>query len=91
MTLLSESLSQVLENWKLLVSTILVLIVILVGVQTFQAWYRLRHIKGPFLASFSKLWLIRTVSSGNMHWEFQRVCQKYGTHVKLTYSSKMCE
>jgi hypothetical protein len=80
MTLLSELLKSVVENWKLLASSFLVLGAGLIFVRTFYAWYRLRHIKGPFLASFSKLWLIRTVSSGNMHWEYAKVCQKYGTH-----------
>ncbi|KAK3324928.1 cytochrome P450 [Apodospora peruviana] len=28
------------------------------------AWYRLRHFKGPFLASFSYLWLAKTTTSG---------------------------
>lgn len=28
------------------------------------AWYRLRHFPGPFLASFSYLWLARTAASG---------------------------
>jgi hypothetical protein len=79
MSFLSEVLNQVLGNWKLLVLLFLVLSTFLFVLQTFHAWYRLRHIKGPFLASFSKLWLIRAVSSGNMHWEFAKVCQKYGT------------
>lgn len=80
MTVFSGLLAQLFGNWRLLASAFILLGVSLVGVQTFYAWYRLRHIKGPFLASFSKLWLIRTVSSGNMHWEYAKVCQKYGTH-----------
>lgn len=80
MSLLSVFLNHVLENWEPLAFIVLGLAFGLVGVQTFYGWYRLRYIKGPFLASFSKIWLIRAVSGGEMHWEFARVNQKYGTY-----------
>lgn len=75
---MSELFNHVLGNWRLVTSALLVLNVTLVVVQTLYAWYRLRHIKGPLLAGFSKLWLIRAVSGGNMHWEFAKVCEQYG-------------
>ena len=80
MTVLTELLNQFLGNWTQILASSLILGVGLLIAQSIYGWYRLRHIKGPFLAGFSKLWLIRTVSSGNMHWEFAKACQKYGTH-----------
>jgi hypothetical protein len=47
--------------------------------QTFRSWCRLRHIKESFSASLSKWWLIRAFSSGQMHFRFWEVCNKYGT------------
>lgn len=78
MSLLSKSASQVLENWKVFASILLVIGIGIFIAQTFHAWYRLRHVKGPFLASFSKLWLLRAVSGGRMHLDFAEACQKYG-------------
>jgi hypothetical protein len=39
---------------------------------------RLRHFKGPPTTGFSKLWLLRAITKGNMHIDFQKVNQKYG-------------
>lgn len=46
---------------------------------TFYNWYRLRHIKGPWLASVSKSWLVWCTLAGNFHQDFSDVCEKYGT------------
>jgi hypothetical protein len=46
--------------------------------RTFYNWYRLRHIKGPWLASVSKSWLIWRTLAGNFHQDFSDVCEKYG-------------
>ncbi|KAE9376647.1 cytochrome P450 [Stipitochalara longipes BDJ] len=46
--------------------------------QSVYAWYRLRHIKGPWHAGWSQLWLMNSVSSGNMHWKYAKVCEKHG-------------
>ncbi|KAK4452584.1 cytochrome P450 [Podospora aff. communis PSN243] len=43
-----------------------------------RAWYRLRHFKGPFLASFSYLWLARTTLSGRAYKIHHENSQKYG-------------
>lgn len=40
--------------------------------------YRLRHFKGPFVASLSRLWLTRCVAGGTMHLDFLDVNRKYG-------------
>jgi hypothetical protein len=41
-------------------------------------WYRLRHIKGPLWASFSKWWMMRKTMGGQMHLELAHVCDQYG-------------
>ena len=78
MTLYSELLKPGLKNWQPFASFLIVLSISLIIAQYFYTWYHLRHIKGPLLASFSKLWLIRKVSGGRMHLDFQEVCDKYG-------------
>jgi hypothetical protein len=58
------------------------ILVFIVGVylaQTFRSWYRLRHFKGPLIATLSRIWLVRTVSKGRLHLDFYEVNQKYGT------------
>jgi hypothetical protein len=58
-----------------------VTLVALVGVflfRTFRRWYRLRHFKGPLIATLSRIWLARHVAGGRMHLDFQEVNQKYG-------------
>ncbi|KAL5331052.1 hypothetical protein ACEPPN_000581 [Leptodophora sp. 'Broadleaf-Isolate-01'] len=65
------------------ICTLLILGLSLLVVQSFLAWYRLRHVKGPPLAGFSKLWLIRAVSSGNMHWEFANANKRYGSLARI--------
>lgn len=78
MILLSELLERGLKNCQPFASFLIVLSISLIIAQYFYTWYHLRHIKGPFLASLSKLWLIRKVSGGRMHLDFQEVCEKYG-------------
>jgi hypothetical protein len=78
MALLSELSDSILGNRWLAASLFLLLGLGLIAAHTFYSWHRLRHIKGPFLASISKLWLARAVSGGKMHLEFAAACQKYG-------------
>jgi hypothetical protein len=44
----------------------------------FRSWYRLRHFKGPLIATLSRVWPVRHVAGGRMHLDFQDVNQKYG-------------
>ncbi|KAE9369918.1 pisatin demethylase [Stipitochalara longipes BDJ] len=46
--------------------------------QGFHSWYRLRAFKGPFLASFSDLWLIRHTAGGTIHLDLFDITEKYG-------------
>ena len=44
----------------------------------FYSYWRLRHIPGPFLASFSKLWLLKWVIRGELHIGLLKACEQYG-------------
>lgn len=45
---------------------------------TLRSWLRLQHIRGPALAGFTNLWLVRVVMGGNTHWELADANEKYG-------------
>lgn len=44
---------------------------------TFYQWYRLRKVPGPFLASFSYLWVLGAVLSGNQSGVYCDLANKY--------------
>lgn len=78
MTLTATAFAKAQGNWRTIISSLLVFLAALVAADVYRSWYRLRHIKGPFSASLSKLWLIRRTAGGRMHLDFRDVCQKYG-------------
>ena len=43
-----------------------------------SAWYRLRHIPGPFWAGWGNLWLWRHQLGGRLCEDLEDVCNKYG-------------
>ncbi|KAI1090987.1 cytochrome P450 [Rostrohypoxylon terebratum] len=47
------------------------------AVSAFFTWYRLRHIPGPFLASFSYLWMVKSILLGTLEQDFSQL-RKYG-------------
>lgn len=47
-------------------------------VVAFISWFPLRHFSGPRLASFSEIWLAKTIYSGNMGETFVKVNKRYG-------------
>ncbi|KAI1171599.1 cytochrome P450 [Nemania sp. FL0916] len=47
------------------------------------AWHKLRHIPGPFLASFSHLWVARAVFSGRIPYIVNAEQEKYGAVVRV--------
>ncbi|KAL2108140.1 hypothetical protein VUR80DRAFT_4184 [Thermomyces stellatus] len=53
-------------------------LVILYVISSILSWYRLRHIKGPFLASFSYLWIMCSTATGRQSEQFRAVIDKYG-------------
>lgn len=54
--------------------TLLVLFV----VSRVKAWWRLRHFKGPWLASFSSLPMAKIAMSGKMYATYTEINKKYG-------------
>jgi hypothetical protein len=72
------AIEKILGDWKQLLGFLSLLCAAAWLVQTFAAWYRLRHFKGPFPASISRLWLMRAVSGGRMHLDFWEANKKYG-------------
>ena len=58
------------------IATVLGLVTV---VYYFRRWYRLRDFKGPWLASFSELWLGWTALSGTFHTTLIDVNKRYGT------------
>ena len=53
-------------------------------VKVLRRWLRLRHIRGPPLAGFTNLWLVRAVMGGNTHWDLGFVNEKYGKLIPTT-------
>ncbi|KAI2619225.1 BcABA1, cytochrome P450 monooxygenase [Hypoxylon sp. NC1633] len=60
-----------------------VVMVVAYVVSAFATWYRLRDIPGPFLASFSYLWLARVAKSANQFWVYRDMYKKYGPLVRV--------
>ncbi|SPO01705.1 related to pisatin demethylase [Cephalotrichum gorgonifer] len=60
----------------------IILVLYLVG-STALDWYRLRHIKGPFIATFSYFWLFRNSSSARHSDGFRAVAKKYGPLARI--------
>jgi hypothetical protein len=52
-------------------------------VSAFLSYRRLHHIPGPFLASFSYLWILRTTLSGRTDEIYRSVSEKYGPLVRI--------
>ncbi|KAF6818063.1 cytochrome P450 [Colletotrichum plurivorum] len=53
------------------------------ALSSFASWYRLRHFKGPFLASFTHLWLSYGAITGRSWETYQDVCETYGSLARL--------
>jgi len=67
--------SQTSQHPILCIATLLVAAQVTYYVRT---WYRLRMFRGPWLASFSELWLFKAAYTGQMHREILAACEKYG-------------
>jgi hypothetical protein len=75
MALLSTSIDLVSGSWLLLLTTAAIAYY---AISSIIARRRLRHFKGPFLASFSYIWLIRALGSGRMAEWFTAANSQYG-------------
>lgn len=69
------------ENWSLYALPLVAVLVGAIVLDSFRSCFRLRHIPGPWWASFSKLWLIRATAGGRMHLDYAGVAEKYGTRL----------
>ncbi|KAK1503111.1 cytochrome P450, partial [Colletotrichum costaricense] len=59
-------------------------IIVLYGIASIARQYaRLKHIRGPPSAVFTKWWLVRALRSGRGHLEFYEAYQKYGSLVRV--------
>jgi hypothetical protein len=76
MGLLDLNLAQTLAFFCILVAGYLL-------ASTLRQWYRLRHIPGPFLASFSYLWLGNASWNGKQFEIHRDLGQKYGPLVRI--------
>jgi hypothetical protein len=56
----------------------LALLILYRAVSTLRTWYRLRAFRGPFLASISHLWLMRTTLSGRAYKIQMGLRERYG-------------
>ncbi|KAK1755478.1 cytochrome P450 [Echria macrotheca] len=54
------------------------------------AYYRLRHIKGPWLAGFSDLWLMNKTLHGKTFEDIGRLCQTQGPLVRIAPNYISC-
>ncbi|KAI0896498.1 cytochrome P450 [Annulohypoxylon nitens] len=61
--------------------SLLGLFVVWYTVSAFFTWYRLRHIPGPFLASFSYLWMVKSILLGTLEQDFSQL-RRYGPLVR---------
>ncbi|KAH8780172.1 BcABA1, cytochrome P450 monooxygenase [Diaporthe sp. PMI_573] len=52
-------------------------------ISTVVAWYRLRHIPGPWLASVSNIWIIRAATSEKLNVVFEEAGKTYGPLVRI--------
>jgi hypothetical protein len=78
MALLSEVVRRLSASWMILAIEVLLFLVLVSFARHLRSWYRLRAFKGPFLAKFSDLWLIRHQLGGSMHLDLFEVTEKYG-------------
>ena len=53
-------------------------------------YYRLRHIKGPWLTGFTDLWLMRKTWRGEAFRELGKLCEEYGPLVRIAPNFIIC-
>lgn len=52
--------------------------------QRFTLYSRLKQFDGPWLASFSKLWMLKETYNGTIHIAVAEVCEKYGSLARIS-------
>ncbi|KAF5010772.1 hypothetical protein FDECE_3069 [Fusarium decemcellulare] len=56
----------------------------------FLGWYRLRNIKGPWVAGWTDFWLINRTWRGNLFEELDKVCKQYGPIARIAPNYLVC-
>ncbi|KAK3347287.1 cytochrome P450 [Lasiosphaeria hispida] len=72
-----------LSSWNTFISLFVLALVSTSLARRLHAWYRLRHIRGPFWAAFSRWWMIRHVGGDRMHLDLREVNDKYGPLARI--------
>jgi hypothetical protein len=78
LTLSELPLSDVTLSRTAIYAVIFLTIVTYSTVSRLRAWYKLRHIPGPFWCGFSKFWLIRETWHGTLFKTLGDMAEKYG-------------
>ncbi|KAK3368375.1 pisatin demethylase [Podospora didyma] len=65
-------------------STTIVAVLIWRIALTIRQYFLLRHIPGPPVAAFTKLWLVIKARTGRTHLDYFEACQKYGSYVRIS-------
>lgn len=76
--LLQDALQSVVDHPQTVVLTAAIGLVILFVADTLRVWYRLSNVPGPFLAGFSKVWMVKESFKGEQPYAIQRANEKYG-------------
>ncbi len=72
--------------WSYTASALVVLAALLAA-KSVRDYFRLRHIRGPWLAGWSNLWMLWALSSGRMNLILADVNKKYGAYRQQKASS----
>jgi hypothetical protein len=75
---LRDALQSVVDHPQTVVLTAVIGLVVLFVADTLRVWYRLSHVPGPFLAGFSKAWMVKESFKGQQPYAIQKVNEKYG-------------
>ncbi|QPC80453.1 hypothetical protein HYE68_011205 [Fusarium pseudograminearum] len=68
---------------KIAIGAVVFSFVVIFIVNSFRAWYRLSHVPGPFLGSFSRFWMLRGSIRTHLPEEMQAAVDKYGSLVRV--------
>ncbi|KAF1986415.1 cytochrome P450 [Aulographum hederae CBS 113979] len=76
-------------TWKGFLAGLSLLLLFVVLVRTTLQYFRLEHFPGPSTTGISKIWLLRTVTSGKMHDIFYEQYKKFGPVIRVAPNSIM--
>ena len=72
----------VFDLWSIRSTIVLCLtgLLLLLVLSTTRSYLRLRHIRGPWLACVSELWLLRATAKGDLYKDLEKVLRTYGKY-----------